>query len=111
MKKILAALVLLASFAAAAEYPTKAIRLVVPFAPGGTSEIVARSVAQELTTQLGVSVYVENKAGGASTIAMSDVAHSPPDGYSIIIGHVGSLAVNPFAMARQRSSRACRTSS
>ena len=96
MKILLALLLALAAQAASAQaYPNRAIRLVVPFAPGGTSEIVARSVAQELTTQLGVSVYVENKAGGASTIAMSDVAHSPPDGYSIIIGHVGSLAVNP----------------
>jgi tripartite-type tricarboxylate transporter receptor subunit TctC len=79
-------------------WPTKPIRFVVPFAPGGSSEIVARSVAQELTTQLGQSVYVENKAGGAGTIAMGDVKNSPPDGYTIILGHVGSLAVNPYAM-------------
>jgi tripartite-type tricarboxylate transporter receptor subunit TctC len=83
---------------ASAQYPTKPIRFVVPFAPGGSSEIVARSVAQELTTQLGQSVYVENKAGGAGTIAMVDVKNAPPDGYTIILGHVGSLAVNPFAM-------------
>jgi len=83
---------------AAAQYPAKPIRFVVPFAPGGSSEIIARSVAQELTTQLGVSVYVENKAGGASTIAMGDVKNAPPDGYTIILGHVGSLAVNPYAM-------------
>ena len=83
---------------ASAQYPSKPIRFVVPFAPGGSSEIVARSVAQELTTQLGQSVYVENKAGGAGTIAMTDVKNSPPDGYTIILGHVGSLAVNPYAM-------------
>src|SRR3954468_18800911 len=79
-------------------YPHKPIRFVVPFAPGGTSEIVARSVAQELTTQLGQSVYVENKAGGAGTIAMGDVKNSPADGYTIVLGHVGTLAVNPYAM-------------
>ena len=102
MKHFLAAAALALSAAAGAQtFPHKPIRLVVPFAPGGTSEIVARSVAQELTTQLGVSVYVENKAGGASTIAMTDVAHSPADGYTLIIGHVGSLAVNPYAMGRQ----------
>src|SRR5258708_18981818 len=101
MKILFAACALLASLAAAADYPTKPIRLVVPFAPGGTSEIIARSVAQELTTQLGQSVYVENKAGGASTIAMADVANSAPDGYTIVLRHDGSLAVNPFAMARQ----------
>src|SRR5688572_31333742 len=84
--------------ALAQNWPTKPIRFVVPFAPGGTSEIIARSVAQELTTQLGQSVYVENKAGGAGTIAMGDVKNAPPDGYTIILGHVGSMAVNPYAM-------------
>jgi tripartite-type tricarboxylate transporter receptor subunit TctC len=84
--------------ALAQAWPTKPIRFVVPFAPGGTSEIIARSVAQELSTQLGQSVYVENKAGGAGTIAMGDVKNAAPDGHTIILGHVGSLAVNPYAM-------------
>lgn len=82
-------------------YPTKPIRLVVPFATGGTSEIVARSVAQQLSTQLGQAVVVENKAGGAGTIAMSEVAQAAPDGYTLILGHVGTLAVNPYAMSKQ----------
>ena len=86
---------------AQATYPNKPIRLVVPFAPGGTSEIIARAVAQQLTNQLGQSVYVENKAGGAGTIAMTEVAQSAPDGYTLIVGHVGTLAVNPYAMAKQ----------
>jgi tripartite-type tricarboxylate transporter receptor subunit TctC len=100
MKKVLGAIAALAlSLAAHSQsYPNKPIRFVVPFAPGGTSEIVARSVAQELTTQLGQSVYVENKAGGAGTIAMGDVKNSPADGYTIVLGHVGTLAVNPYAM-------------
>ena len=102
MKILASALALLAlAFGAGAQYPTKTIRLVAPFAPGGTSEIVARSIAQELTTQLGQTVYVENKGGGAGTIAMSDVAKSPADGYHLIIGHIGTLAVNPFAMTNQ----------
>src|SRR6187431_2019530 len=92
---------MLATGASAQEWPTKSVRFVVPFAPGGTSEIVARSIAQELTTQLGQTVYVENKGGGAGTIAMSDVAKSPADGYHLIIGHIGTLAVNPFAMTNQ----------
>ena len=93
------ALLLAAPLAALAQqWPAKPIRFVVPFAPGGTSEIVARSVAQELSTQLGQAVYVENKAGGAGTIAMIDVKNAPPDGHTLILGHVGSLAVNPYAM-------------
>lgn len=82
-------------------WPTKSIRFVVPFAPGGTSEIVARTVAAELTKQLGQTVFVENKAGGAGVIAMQDVAKSAPDGHTIILGHVGTLAVNPYMLSNQ----------
>ena len=85
----------------AQSYPSQTIRLIVPFAPGGTSEIVARAVAHELTTSLGVNVIVDNRAGGAGTIAMLEVARAAPDGYTLILGHVGTLAVNPYAMERQ----------
>ncbi len=97
---VFALVAFLLSDASAQEWPTKSIRFVVPFAPGGTSEIVARSVAQELTKQLGQTVYVENKPGGAGTIAMQEVAGAAPDGYTIILGHVGTLAVNPYAMKK-----------
>ena len=80
---------------AQAGWPRQSIRFVVPFAPGGTSEIVARTVAYELTRQLGQTVYIENKGGGGGIPAMTDVARSTPDGYTLILGHVGSLAVNP----------------
>jgi tripartite-type tricarboxylate transporter receptor subunit TctC len=86
---------------AQAAWPSRAVRFVVPFAPGGTSEIVARSVAAELSKQLGQSVYVENKPGGAGTVAMQEVAKSTPDGHTIILGHVGTLAVNPFMLKNQ----------
>jgi tripartite-type tricarboxylate transporter receptor subunit TctC len=82
-------------------WPSKPIRFVVPFAPGGTSEIVARSVAVELTKQLGQSVFVENKPGGGGVIAMQEVAKSAPDGHTIILGHVGTLAVNPYMLKNQ----------
>jgi tripartite-type tricarboxylate transporter receptor subunit TctC len=82
-------------------WPSKAIRFVVPFAPGGTSEIVARSVAAELSKQLGQSVFVENKPGGAGVTAMQDVAKAAPDGHTIILGHVGTLAVNPYMLKSQ----------
>lgn len=77
-------------------WPTKTIRFVVPFVPGGTSDIVARTVASELSKQLGVAVIVDNKAGGGGVPAMQEVARAAPDGYTIILGHVGSLAVNPY---------------
>ena len=82
-------------------WPSKSIRFVVPFAPGGTSEIVARTVAAELTKQLGQTVYVENKPGGAGVVAMQEVAKSAADGYTVILGHVGTLAVNPYMLANQ----------
>jgi len=95
--KALAFVLALASGAAAAQsYPTKPIRLVVPFAPGGSSSIVARSFAAEMSKALGQEMYIENKGGGGGNVAMADVAHAEPDGYTLIIGHVGSLAMTPF---------------
>lgn len=85
----------------AQSFPNKPIRLVVPFAPGGTSEIVARTMAVEMSAVLGQNVFVENKPGGAGVIAMSEVAKAAPDGHTLIIGHVGTLAVNPYALAKQ----------
>ena len=82
-------------------WPRQSIRFVVPFAPGGTSEIVARTVAVELTKQLGQTVFVDNKGGGAGIPAMLDVAKSTPDGHTLILGHVGSLAVNPYIFPNQ----------
>ena len=77
-------------------WPTRSIRFVVPFVPGGTSDIIARTVANELTLQLGVPVLIDNKAGGGGVPAMQEVARAPADGHTIILGHVGSLAVNPY---------------
>src|SRR5580765_7110313 len=70
----IAALALPAIARAQANWPRQSIRFVVPFAPGGTSEIVARTVANELTHQLGQSVFVDNKGGGAGIPAMQEVA-------------------------------------
>ncbi len=89
------------SLLAQSSWPSKPIRFVVPFAPGGTSEIVARSVAVELTKQLGQSVFVENKPGGAGVIAMQEVAKSAPDGHTLILTHVGTMAVNPYMLSNQ----------
>ena len=80
---------------AQAAWPSKPIRFVVPFAPGGSSEIVARATANELGKLLGQSVYVDNKPGGAGNVAMSEVARAD-DQHTLILGHIGTLAVNPY---------------
>jgi len=80
---------------AADAWPTKPIRFVVPFAPGGSSEIVARSTAAELGKLLGQSVFVDNKPGGAGNVAMAEVARAD-DQHTLVLGHIGTLAVNPF---------------
>jgi tripartite-type tricarboxylate transporter receptor subunit TctC len=82
-------------------WPAKPIRFIVPFAPGGTSEVVARSVAAEMTKQMGQTVFVENKPGAGGTIAMSEAAKAPADGYTMILTHVGTLAVNPYMLTNQ----------
>ena len=84
-----------ATASAQAAWPAKSVRFVVPFAPGGSSEIVARSTAVELSKTLGQSVFVDNKPGAAGNIAMQEVARSD-DQHTLILGHIGTLAVNPF---------------
>jgi tripartite-type tricarboxylate transporter receptor subunit TctC len=96
MKNLALSLLVILGTAQAQTYPTKPIRMVVPFAPGGSSSIVARSFAAEMEKGLGQSFVIENKGGGGGNLAMNDVAHSDPDGYSLIITHVGSLAMTPF---------------
>jgi tripartite-type tricarboxylate transporter receptor subunit TctC len=80
---------------AQAEWPSKNIRFVVPFAPGGSSEIVARATAGELSKLIGQSVFVDNKPGGAGNVAMGEVARAD-DQHTVILGHIGTLAVNPY---------------
>ncbi len=101
-KSILVAAVLcVCAFATHAQtFPTKTLRLVVPFAPGGSSSIVARAVAAEMEKGLGQSIIIDNKPGGGGNLAMQEVARADPDGYTLIIGHVGSLAMNPFMYAK-----------
>jgi tripartite-type tricarboxylate transporter receptor subunit TctC len=85
----------LPGLARAQAWPSKTIRFVVPFAPGGSSEIVARTTAVELAKLLGQSVYVDNKPGAAGNIAMQEVARAD-DQHTLIMGHIGTLAVNPY---------------
>ena len=80
-------------------WPSKPLRLVVPFAPGGSSEIVARAVAAEMAKTIGQNVFVDNKPGAAGNIAMQEVANSTDD-HTLVLGHIGTLAVNPFIFAK-----------
>ena len=87
---------LLAGAAQAQTWPAKPIRLLVPFAPGGTSSIVARSIGAEMEKGLGQPIIIDNRPGGGGNVAMQEAARAEPDGYTLIIGHIGTLAVNPF---------------
>lgn len=79
----------------AANYPSKPIRLIVPFTPGGSTDILARAIGQELTKAWGQSVVIENVPGAGGSIGADKVAKSTADGYTLLMGHIGTLAVNP----------------
>ena len=76
-------------------YPNKPIRIIVPFTPGGSPDILARAVGQKITESTGVAVVVENVPGAGGTIGADRVAKAAPDGYTLLMGHVGTLAVAP----------------
>jgi tripartite-type tricarboxylate transporter receptor subunit TctC len=80
---------------AQASYPSKAIRLVIPFTPGGSADILGRAMGHELTTAWGQSVVPENIAGAGGSIGADRVAKAAGDGYTLLMGHVGTLAITP----------------
>jgi len=93
---LVAALVLAASGAQAQSYPTKPIVLVNPYAAGGPADLVARSLAKRLGTELGQQVVVENKAGGGATIGAAYVARAEADGYTLLFGTAAAHIVTPL---------------
>ena len=82
--------------AVAQSYPTKPIRLIVPFAPSGGTDLLGRTIAQKLGDAFGHVVIVDNRAGGSGNTGTDMVAKSNPDGYTLLMGYVGNLAINPF---------------
>ncbi len=98
MLRLLARLLLLAAFtplALAQDYPSKPIRLIVPFPPGGPTDIVGRLVAQEMEKGLGQAVVVENRPGAGGTVGSSAAASAPADGYTLLYGSTSTLAIAP----------------
>ena len=85
----------LAGTAYAQDCPTRAVRLIIPFAPGGSNDILGRLIAARLSDTLGQQVVVDNRGGAGGSIGVELASKSPPDGYTIVIGHIGTLAVNP----------------
>jgi tripartite-type tricarboxylate transporter receptor subunit TctC len=81
--------------AMAQQYPDRAIRLIIPFAPAGTNDIIGRVVAQKASELLGQPIVADNRAGAGGTIGSTLAARSQPDGYTLLLGHIGTLAVNP----------------
>jgi tripartite-type tricarboxylate transporter receptor subunit TctC len=80
-------------------WPTKPIKIIVPYPPGGTSDILARSVGQKLAESLGQPFVIENKPGATGNIGADFVAKSPPDGYTLLLADIGSLAIAPSVTA------------
>ena len=93
-----------AAFAAqqpAPSYPTKPIRLLIPFAPGGATDIIARVVEPNLTKRLGQQIVIDNRSGAAGNIAVELVAQAQPDGHTLLVGNISTNSINPHLFAKR----------
>jgi tripartite-type tricarboxylate transporter receptor subunit TctC len=98
---VLAAMwVVVSAPAAAQSFPTKPIRFVVPFAPGGSTDTLARTLGQKLSDGLGHQVVIDNRSGGNGNIGMEIVAKAPPDGHTIVLGYIANVAIGPSLYAK-----------
>ncbi len=88
-------IVLMAGAVNAQNYPTKPINMIVPFAPGGASDIVARIISPLLTKELGQQIVVDNRGGASGNIGVAYAARASNDGYNILLGNIGTMAINP----------------
>src|SRR6185503_13135095 len=99
---------LLATGAGAQDYPGKPVRILVPYGPGGATDIIARIVAAKLSESLGQSFVVENRPGANGNIALEAAAKAPPDGYTLLVGNVSTNAINENTFAEQLKIRPSR---
>src|SRR2546426_4087940 len=90
----------LAAFSAAAQYPGKPVRIVVPFSAGGTTDILARAVGQKLTAAWSQPIVIDNRPGASGMIGAEIVAKAPPDGYTVLMASVAEVAINQSLYAR-----------
>lgn len=97
---IAAPFVFAATPAQSADYPTKAVRMVVPFGPGTTTDTIARLLSERMAKELGQSIIIDNRAGAGGTIGTAQVKRSAPDGYTIVMGTVGTHAINKELYSR-----------
>jgi len=87
-------------------YPIRPVRLIVPFAPGGATDIIARVLEPGLTKRLGQQIVVDNRSGAAGNIAVEIVAQSQPDGYTILVGNISTNSINPLLFAGRMKANA-----
>ena len=101
LQRLLALSALMASVTwAQTDYPNKALRMIVPFPPGGVTDIVARTVAVKLGSELGQQVVVDNRAGASGAMGAELGARAPADGYTLIMGNISTLGINPITFAK-----------
>ncbi|MBN9406675.1 MAG: tripartite tricarboxylate transporter substrate binding protein [Burkholderiales bacterium] len=101
MKKTLAGIVLGLASVAAFAWPTKTVTIVVPFPPGGSTDMIARTISAKLGEKIGGTVVVDNKAGATGTIGAAQVARSEPDGYTLLVASLGPYVIAPHLMKVQ----------
>ncbi|MET1115040.1 MAG: tripartite tricarboxylate transporter substrate binding protein [Comamonas sp.] len=99
IRALCATVLLVAAGAASAAYPDKPITLIVPWAPGGSTDILARALGERLSKSLGQTVIVDNRAGASGNIGSNLVAKAKPDGYTLLVGSMSTHAMNPALMA------------
>src|SRR5438309_65078 len=99
---------LFAGSAFAQDYPTRPVKIIVPYSPGGSTDIIGRIVAQRLSESLGQSFLVDNRPGASGNLALEAVAKAPPDGYTLLVGHVSTHAIHGHPSAQQPANKPCR---